>query len=404
MGSDADSRSGPILVLSGTKRVVITIARSLARHGIPVHTAGFDSSGGSPTRSRFIQRHFSLPDFRRNPDLFRERLLALIDRYSYKTLLPAGDDALVSLGPVDAELRRRVRLLCPPPDIAGLVLDKPKSLALARECGLRTPAQFCVDGQRLEDFRHILPFPLVAKPANKARNQQPGSRRIEDFEDLRQTILANPRFCEEWVLQEYCSGFGVGVEVLLWDNEPLIVFQHRRVKELPSSGGVSVKCAAEPPDPELAEGSVRLLRRLGWQGVAMVEYRFDPATRSAVFMEINGRFWGSLSLPVHAGVDFPYYLWELAHQRRPQMPARYPPGVCVMWRAGDCLRLLGLLQEWRAGRFPLSKLWREIGRFGADFFSPVTDAVWSLSDPWPAISEFFSLLRLLPFAAHSRER
>lgn len=66
-----------------------------------------------------------------------------------------------------------------------------------------------------------------------------------------------------------------------------------------AGGGFSSVCDALPLSEHqaLQAQSVALLRAIGWEGVAMVEYRFDPATGTAVLMEINGRFWGSYPWP-----------------------------------------------------------------------------------------------------------
>ena len=58
-------------------------------------------------------------------------------------------------------------------------------------------------------------------------------------------------FTPPMLLQEYCAGAGVGVEMLMHEGNCLGVFQHRRLKELPYTGGVSVTAIAEQPDPGL---------------------------------------------------------------------------------------------------------------------------------------------------------
>ena len=47
---------------------------------------------------------------------------------------------------------------------------------------------------------------------------------------------------------------------------------------------------------------------MGWEGVAMVEYRYDSQNDKAVLMEINGRFWGSLPLACYANANFAWLL------------------------------------------------------------------------------------------------
>jgi hypothetical protein len=54
----------------------------------------------------------------------------------------------------------------------------------------------------------------------------------------------------------------------------------------------------------------------------MVEYRVDPQTGSALLMEVNGRFWGSLPLAYYAGADFPYLLYRSAGSKLHPTPYR----------------------------------------------------------------------------------
>jgi hypothetical protein len=134
---------------------------------------------------------------------------------------------------------------------------------------------------------------------------------------------------------------------------------------------VYAECVA--PDEGLQRQSEALLDQLGWNGVAMVEYKRDIATGTPYLMEINGRFWGSLQLAIDAGVDFPNLLlaaelgqpvepvvdyqigvrWRwwwgsvdhlLARLRRSDAALALPPGELPRWRA-----VAALLPPWREG-------------------------------------------------------
>ena len=117
-------------------------------------------------------------------------------------------------------------------------------------------------------------------------------------------------------------------------------FAHRRLREKPPSGGVSVYRESIAADPALVERSRRLLEHFGWQGVAMVEYKVDERTGTPMLMEINGRFWGSLQLAVDAGVDFPRLLIECAEGRLPRRRRLYAVGTRLRWWWGDVDQLL----------------------------------------------------------------
>ena len=60
-------------------------------------------------------------------------------------------------------------------------------------------------------------------------------------------------------------------------------------------------------DPELDSIGRALLDELDWHGLASVQFIEDATTDEYKLMEINSRFWASVSCAVKAGLDFPYY-------------------------------------------------------------------------------------------------
>ena len=137
------------------------------------------------------------------------------------------------------------------------------------------------------------------------------------------------------LLQERIVGPGIGIFVLFDRGQLVADFAHRRLREKPPAGGVSVLRESIPVDPSLREHAVRLLGPIGWHGVAMMEFKQDQRTGNVFLMEVNGRFWGSLQLAIDAGVDFPYLLCRVALGLPPQVPGSYEVGVRNRWLLGD---------------------------------------------------------------------
>jgi len=52
-----------------------------------------------------------------------------------------------------------------------------------------------------------------------------------------------------------------------------------------------------PLDRDLVERSAALLRKVAWNGPAMVEYKMDARDGREKLMEVNGRFWDRCNLP-----------------------------------------------------------------------------------------------------------
>ena len=60
----------------------------------------------------------------------------------------------------------------------------------------------------------------------------------------------------------------------------------------------------------MRDDALARVRHLGWQGIAMLEYKWDPVSDAFEFIEINSRFWAALHLDLYAGADYPRRLIE----------------------------------------------------------------------------------------------
>ncbi len=381
------------LIIGAEPRIVVPIARSLNKQNVRVTVAAFGEVVRR-LRSFAINQFVVLP----NPDVEPERFLAiltgLIRTEESDFLIPCSDSALLATSRFYYKLNELLRVGCPPPHIIERVLDKRITLKIAESCGVPIPVTFHVCGlEELEAVRHKLIFPLVCKPPSKQTGNAYKARYFHSYDELRNSLTPAGPFGKEVLLQQYCEGEAVGIDVLIHNGEPIVLFQHRRIRELPSTGGVSVVAVSEPLDAGLAELAVNLLRRLEWEGIAMVEFKYDRASRTAALMEVNGRYWGSVAVAIHAGVNLPLYHWQLEHGEKPCTPANYRIGVRMRWMAGDLQRLHELLTESKSGKDPCNSRWRMLYDFVVDFRPSTQDMLLSLTDPLPGLLELGRVVR-----------
>ncbi len=176
------------------------------------------------------------------------------------------------------------------------------------------------------------------------------------------------------------KGTGRGVGLLVRGGATAAVFVHRRLREVHPAGGPSSAAEAEAPDPALVGPAEALLRALGFEGLAMVEFRRE-GSGVPVLMEVNPRPWGTIGLAVDAGVDFPRLLLE----GYAGPPPPYPAGVRRRWFAGD-LRRAGAAWSGPPRDFP-----GEFPSFGSALEDALlgweTDFVFRWDDPLPFLAE-----------------
>ena len=229
---------------------------------------------------------------------------------------------------VEHSLPGETKLALPPRPAYLRSLDKLDTLQSAARLGVPAPRfHHWRAGTALPPDAELPAYPIVLKPRSSVvyhdnRLHFPRVSYAADRAELDKRAAGYGEHCD-LLLQERVRGEGIGVELLrLPGGELHTVFQHRRVREMPLTGGGSTCRVAENVDAKLLAYAGSLLDDLDWTGVAMVEFKTGRA--GDFLMEINGRFWGSLALAVDVGVDFPRLL--AAMHLGETMPPRRLPG------------------------------------------------------------------------------
>jgi protein-tyrosine-phosphatase/predicted ATP-grasp superfamily ATP-dependent carboligase len=378
---------GRALVLGDDNRSCLAVVRSLGRKGVEVWLGTEEPSSIVPL-SRYVRRAFLWPSTQRHVEAWCSELRGLLERERVDLVIPCADNTLVPIVERRSLFEPLARFAIP--DDVGFAYShsKRRTLELAEELGIPIPATVRIESK--EQASELLsnarfPFPLVVKPVSSriwkdARRFDLKVRTVREAAEL-ERLVAEILPVTSILVQSWVPGVGVGQEFLASEGRIVDAFQHERVHE-PLAGGGSSYRKSVPLDVRLLECSKRLLERLRWTGVAMVEYRQDRASGEFVLMEINGRFWGSLPLAVAAGVDFPYRLYRLmTSPPRTETPSLY--------RVGLHARNLGKDLPWfRERRWTFGALVREIaaglGRAvtGRERIDTIT-----LDDPRPGLVE-----------------
>ena len=337
-----------ILVTDGTQRSALAVVRSLGKAGHTVFVCAprVPSLAGS---SRYSFAESAVPDALVSPSDFVTEVTLLIDRWRIDTLIPITEASLLALLPERATLGAAI----PFPDASVFrgITDKSAVLSAAKELGVATPRQVVLKSK--SDLTAmdpgLLDYPVVLKPSRSV-GEHDGQRvaldvlHVADAKSFKPVIQSLDDAAFPLLVQQRIVGPGTGVFLLVWDGVVRAVFAHRRLREKPPSGGVSVYSESIAADPALVERSRQLLERMKWNGVAMIEYKLDASTGVPYLMEVNGRFWGSLQLAIDAGVDFPALLVAAASGEPMPPVTSYRIGVRSRWWWGDVDQLLS---RWR---------------------------------------------------------
>jgi len=337
---------GSVLVTDSSLRTALFVIRSLGVHGVRITAAerptprGLDLGG----LSRYVERRLTVPDNRTDPDSWCDAVLDAAAQHT--VLMPMGMHAI---GPVCRrldEFQRVTRVALPSWDTVRQADDTPRLLELARRLDIPTPRDFS-DSSEIPSTA----FPVIVKIGVEA-GLPPGDRYriVRHRQELADAVAHFKRFNPRPIVQELIVGDGIGYEALYdFQHRQVAAFCHRRLREYPVTGGPSTYCESIH-EPRAAEYSRRLLDELRWTGLAMVEFKIDSRTGEPILMEINPRPWGSMALPIRAGVDFPWLTFLLARDGRVESIRDWPDGVRLRYLLNDVPAVAAELRRARSWR------------------------------------------------------
>ena len=392
----------PVIVLGIDTPIGLTLVRELGRHGVHVHGIGrrADAIGA---RSRYC----TTSSVRPTAMALADWLPAKIEAVDACLLLAVSEDDLVALAELP-EVIAGCRILTPRSKPLSVVLDKRQTLAAAGAIGIDVPKSW--QPQIGEDFAAVsatLSFPVVAKwpdPPQVVQKLADAGLPLHkaefiDSQAALDIVLARYAPLNLWpLIQQYCPGVGVGQMFHIEQGIATLRFQHRRCHEWPPEGGVSTMCVSEPMNAHQSQMALseQLLQNIGWQGPAMVEYRYDEATDRYWLMEINGRFWGSIPLASHAGAEF---AWEAYRQAVGSDVSPAPPyrsGRRARFMIPETRRLLRILFNRGAIADPFFKArpFEDLLSYIFGFVDPrMHHYIFSWRDPVPFFADTLSVIR-----------
>ena len=341
-------------VTDGNLRSTLALVRGLGQEGV-FATVGAETASSLAGSSRYCRETLRYPSPIEQPRRFQAFLCQEMSRRP-AVLLPMSDISMRLAAEVAPELMATgARWPFSSRECIERVQDKRHVLKVAAGLGMACPRELVPEGSAVEDVAPALRYPVVVKPRFSRYLWRDAwiQGRVQYANNPAELIAlcrAYRSSLPQPLIQEWVEGVGCGVFVLLWDGQLKAAFSHRRLREKPASGGVSVLCESTPLDERLVGDCINLLSALQWKGPAMVEFKLDQSARP-VLMEVNGRFWGSLQLALDAGVNFPAMLYRLAMGETLPSGSDYRVGVRSRWLLGDLDRLLvRLLPQNAAGR------------------------------------------------------
>jgi D-aspartate ligase len=339
-------------VLLGAAATSVSVARSLARHGIAVHALG-SGEWDILARSRACTEYIRV-----EPSDLQTGWFAWLEssaaRLSGAVVLPCADDG------VELIARRRSELQAlgyhafeASDDVSLAMLDKEKTYAVAREAGIPTPRSFSLD---VESNRAAaisqLGFPLGLKPRQTDVHVRAAVGRkgfvVSSPDEFDRVLTEMDRYGVPMLATEIVPGPPENLmayhSYIDSEGKPLFHFTKRKLRQFhPLFGTESYSITYW--DARIAELGSRFFSAVGLRGLAAVEFKLDERDGAFKLIECNHRFTGAHELVRVAGIDLAFLAYERALGRPGPCVDTYRDGVRLWYPIHDVHAFLAMRRD-----------------------------------------------------------
>jgi predicted ATP-grasp superfamily ATP-dependent carboligase len=382
-----------ILVLDGHSAAALAFTRSAGRAGHWVAVGANAGIFAAAKRSRFCNLAFDYPVSTRDAQSFVEAILQFVRENAIELVVPITDWTLQPLSDARDQFAQLCRVALPPPAAVANASDKYRTIEIAKNLGVAVPLTWLV--RTLDELSGLseLGFPVVVKDRFSVRWAQ-GKAAFGTVayalgkEDLERKVGERLQKAGDVLIQKFVPGVGIGFSCFVTKDDVRLPFGWERVREADPRGSASSCRKSIELDEPMVSLSSRLIREIGFEGIAMVEYK-RAGDGPPVLMEINGRPWGSIALPIASGIDYPRYLldWCLTGTLPPERIA-YRNGTTCRRVVGELTHLSNLRRgkpPYWPGAYP--RLWSSLVKIAVPWYPGMHyDDLW-LSDWRPGVAE-----------------
>ncbi len=356
-----------------TQSVISQVVRSLGRAGYPVHACATES-GALGLQSNYATHSVVMPPYDSSEFLDWARsyvakegirviipsegfLMAIRPAYEeFSALLPLPDDPDVTyraFSKIDVD-----RALYAAPEELGFVEHLPPSLIASSDDPLPSIAEI-----------EALGAPVFVKSdiAYCREGNDSVTKRVETAEETRAELERLFEAFKAVLVQAWVGGVKAAAAYCIDAQRVLAWTGVLGPRTNPHRGGM-MSLRKTWQHPVLSDMALAWLRYIDWQGIAMLECKWEPEANRFWLIEINSRYWGYLHLDLFCGVDVPRIQVD-AFLGPPQdkTPTQKLGVRCRHTPPSDAGHLFSKLRDHEVG---LGEKAVTVARFGLDFLDP----------------------------------
>ena len=294
-----------VLIPDAESGHAVPVIRCLSEvKGLVVHTLSKDPKAS--LKYSFRSRSFRVAETDENNELKTDFIINAIKRTNADIIFPV-DEAAVDFFSKNMDQFKEIVALPPIPSVEVFQKSINKYLLAEFLASSNIPSPETIFAGKSTEFYSKLKnmhFPVLAKPA--IGNGGIGIRSLKNYEKAEKFFKEEMNGCYgDYVAQEFIDGYDIDCSILCQDGEIVAHTIQRgiipRSRSFAAPGGIQFL-----KNDDLFNVVKKFVKEIKYNGIAHIDLRYDNLTKTYKILDVNARYWGSLTGSLLAGVNFPY--------------------------------------------------------------------------------------------------
>lgn len=373
------------VILGNNYYIGLSAIRSLGKEGVHTVAADYSEEDRYGAASKYCSEKILLPHYKKDTEGFIEALIDYAKKQERKPVLIPCHDTYLEV--IDAYLHRIKEYYLIPQTEQGLatkVMNKDTLHALATEHGVKVPETVRINEPNFKErVEEEIKFPCLVKPFDSPTFVSIFRKKIfkvHNMEELEEALEKAKSANQEVFVQRIIPGFDDHMYTfdayLNQDSKVTHWTTCQKLRQYPINFGASVY-TIQKYTPKIFEIGSKFLEEIGYKGFAEIEFKKDEETGEFYLIEINARITNFNHLLYKVGLNFPYITYREMIRAPLEPKAVTETTNRAFWYGYE--DMLAVKDYVKTKQLKSSEVLKSL-------FRPKAYAIFSLSDPKPAMS------------------
>jgi len=376
-----------VSVLDARLRQSLLTVRSLGRQGLRMAAMETINTVPIPTFSSRWCHHKTICPAQEGTKDYLTSLEQVLDLTAARVLITSSDGTIELIRQHRERLEAHVQIALAKEPALAIAVNKEQTLQVAKQLGVGIPRSVSVEGvSEVGAAVHEVGLPAVVKPVEswvQNEHRRVICQLVTTLEEAQRAVEVLTCFGGRVLFQQLLSGKRESLSFFCANGQVHARFAQWAKRTSPPLGGTNVVRQSIAIPEDIGKQAERLIREIELEGYSEVEFRRD-SIGLPYLMEINPRLTAGIELAVHAGINFPYLLYQWANGDRIDVVKDYRTGIWMRYLSCDfATTLAAILQRGRPGVTPPIQA---ILDFCTSFFVPMKYDYLDWKDPLPILA------------------